>query len=105
MAVEYKVIKLAQPGVKWEGITCIIHVCNWEKIDLNFLSESISNKCTLAKADIYATLAAFTEEIPQLLMDNYTISLGELGILTLHDRSTSTQKGEEVTRKNLTKAK
>ncbi|MFA5330450.1 MAG: hypothetical protein WC384_21840 [Prolixibacteraceae bacterium] len=98
MPVKYKVVRTAQPGVKGGGTYKYYpRVTNRNKIDLEELSAIISEKCTLHGADIHATLIALVAEIPRLLINNYIIELGSLGLFSLHISGEPADTPEEVT--------
>jgi predicted histone-like DNA-binding protein len=98
MTVKYKVVKTAQPGVTGGGTYKYYpRVTKRTKMGLKELAKSISDKCTLHESDIHATLIALVKEIPNLLLDNYLIELGDLGIFSLHINGKPADTPEEVT--------
>lgn len=104
MAIQYNVVKMAQPGVKGGGSYKYyprIHQRN--KIGLKELANRISQKGTLQRSDVYGTLVALMDEIPELLKNNYNIRLGDIGILSVHATGTPADTEEEVTEKNIKK--
>ncbi|MGC9353999.1 MAG: HU family DNA-binding protein [Mariniphaga sp.] len=85
MAVSYKVVKTATPGVKGGGAYRYYpRICSRTKMDLTELSRRISRMCTLHPADVNAVLTILTNELPDLLLQNYTIHLGDFGTFSLH---------------------
>lgn len=85
MSIEYKIIKTARPGVKGGGeYSYYPRVCNRKKMDLDELAKRISGFCTLHEADVYATLIALSSELPELLLNNHSIQMGDFGIFSLH---------------------
>lgn len=106
MTVKYKVIRMAQPGVTGGGsYQYYPRVHQRSKIKLKELSQIISRRCALHSADILATLTALVEEIPELLLDNYSVELGELGIFSLHIKGLPSSTPEQVTKTNITEVK
>jgi len=55
-----------------------------KKMEIHQLAERISNFSSLSRGDIYAVLIALTDELPNLLLDNYSVQLGEFGTFSLH---------------------
>ena len=102
MTIKYKATKMAQPGIKGGGqYKYYPRVCERRKMDLNSLAERISMKSTLTRADVHATLVALVDEIPDLLLDNYSVQLGELGIFSAHINGESANTAEELTYRNI----
>ena len=61
------------------------------------LAKQIAKSCTLHEADIYATLIALVDKIPELLMNNFSVNMGELGIFSLHINGEASDTPEDVT--------
>ncbi len=65
----------------------IARPCNRNIKNMYDLSEIISNRSTLSRTDIVATLYALQELIPELLLDNNSIHLEPLGIFSYSFKS------------------
>lgn len=103
MTIHYKVIKAAQPGVKGGGsYQYYARINNRKKIELDELAGDIANSCTLRKSDVYAVLIELTERIPDYLLDNCSVQLGQLGIFSLHAQSRASETEEEVNETKIT---
>ncbi|WP_372950931.1 HU family DNA-binding protein [Mariniphaga sp.] len=103
MAVNYKIVKTATPGVKGGGAYRYYpRVCSRRKMDLIELSKRISKMCTLHAADVNAVLTILTTELPDLLLDNYTIQLGEFGTFSLHASGEPSDSPEDVNESKIT---
>ena len=104
MAINYKVIRMAQPGVKGGGeYKYYPRIEGRKKIELKALAKNISEKCTLRRSDVQGVLTALMDEIPQLLKDNYIIKLGDLGTFSVHANVRPSETEEEVGEKNIIK--
>lgn len=103
MTIKYKIIKTSQPGIKGGGkYTYQARISNRRKIGLNELARDISNRCTLRRSDVTAVLTELTDLIPQLLMDNCSIQLGDLGTFSLHAGSKPSETPEMVNESKIT---
>lgn len=97
MSIKYKPVKMCQPGVKGGGnYKFYPRIHKREIIDLRKLSEFVSLQSTVSYADVSATLVSLIEFIPMFLLDNKSIDLGDLGILSINLRSVASDTGEEV---------
>lgn len=88
MTVKYKLIKQASPGVKGGGdYKYYVRACEREKVQLDEIARILSQRSSLSRSDIVATLIGFVDLIPELLLDNRSVELDELGIFSLHMKS------------------
>nr|WP_319401240.1 hypothetical protein [uncultured Carboxylicivirga sp.] len=97
MPIKYKVIKQKTPPTT--GVVKDIYyarACERKMMDLDTLVDRLEKATTLTGADIYAVLVALTSEIPNLLLDNYSVNLQSLGIFSLHFSSDSKDSPNEV---------
>ncbi len=102
MPIYYKPVKISKPGIKSGGeYKYYPRVSSRNKIDLDGISTRIAKKCTLHKADIHATLQALTDELSDLMLDNYTVKLGDIGTFSLHIQAEASDKVEEVNNKKI----
>jgi predicted histone-like DNA-binding protein len=103
MAVKYKVVKTATPGIKGGGsYSYYPRVCARTKTDLAGIARRISEKCTLKPPDIHGVLVALTDELPALLLENNTIQLGYFGTFSLHASGKPSGSPEEVNETKIT---
>ena len=85
MAILFKSSKVNYRGISADTNEKYIARCaNKKRVNLDYISASIASKCSLRKADVYGVIVALTEEIPDLLLENNTVDLGNLGIFSLH---------------------
>ncbi|MGD9930283.1 MAG: hypothetical protein AB7U05_09700 [Mangrovibacterium sp.] len=104
MTIRYNVTRLGQPGQKNGGMYRYYpRISNRKKIGLDELATLIAGKCTLHQADLHAALSAFTEEIPNLLLENYSVELGRLGIFSLYAQCEGSDTPEAVNETNIQK--
>ncbi|TAJ14302.1 hypothetical protein DMA11_05455 [Marinilabiliaceae bacterium JC017] len=102
MSVKFKAIHNSTPGIKGGGqYKYYPRVCNRTKMDLSQLSQRISKMCTAHPADVFLILTALTHEIPDLLLENYSVDLGDLGIFSLHISGEASDTAQEVTAYNI----
>lgn len=85
MSIKYKGVSMARPGIKGGGAYKYYpRIYDRRKINLREISKIISSRCSLHSADIFGTLTALVEVIPELLLLNNTVELGDLGLFSLH---------------------
>lgn len=85
MSILFKAVRLSKPGVKGgTNYQWYPRICKRNKVTLDTIATLISEKCTLRRADVYAALVALTDEIPELLINNNSVQLGDLGTFSLH---------------------
>lgn len=106
MSIEYKVVQITTP-IKKEGEKDKYYprVCNRKKIDLHDVSNRIASISTFSEIDVLGVLTAFVTEIPDFLLDNCSVELGELGTFSLHISSKGSESPEQVNAKQITKVK
>jgi predicted histone-like DNA-binding protein len=98
MSINYKVIE--QPASKLSTTgkpTYNARACGRKRMSLDKIAETIQRRSSLSKGDVYSTLISLTDLIPDLLLTNHTVDLGDLGTLSLHLSSKSEERAEDVT--------
>lgn len=99
MTIKYKAVRMAQPGVKGGGDYKLYpRMHKRKKVNLREVSNIISSRCTLHSVDILAALTAFADVIPELLLDNNSIELGDLGVFSLHLRGEGVSLDQTLTK-------
>ena len=85
MAIEYKAVKMNSP-LKKQGRKQQYYprVSNRQNKNLKDIANRIAGSSAFSTGDIVGILEAFTTQIPYLLMDNCSVTLGELGTFSLH---------------------
>jgi len=71
-------------------------------MDLEAISKIISRRSSLSPGDIQHVLTALTELVPELLVNNQTVHLGDLGTISLHLRSRGENSPKAVTSRSIT---
>ena len=106
MTIRYKIVKAATPGVKGGGeYRYYPRIYNRQKMNLEELSHRISKMSSLHESDIMGVLIALTSELPDLLLDNYSIELGEFGTFSLHAAVLPSDSPEKVNAKKIKEVK
>lgn len=103
MAIKYKVIQqeVTTKSVEKE-FRYYARACDRSRMDLEAISKIISRRSTLSPGDIQHVLTALTELIPELLIDNQSVHLGDLGTISLHLRSRGEDSPKGVTSRSIT---
>ncbi|MDE5423882.1 HU family DNA-binding protein [Ancylomarina sp. DW003] len=105
MAVYYKPVKIKTPLSKdGKKEKFYPRVGNRKKEDLRDIAERISEMSTFSRSDVVGVLEAFTQLIPQLLKDNTSVELGDLGTFSLHISAEGVDSEELVTRYRIKKS-
>ncbi len=103
MAIKYKVIQqevMTKTGEK--QLRYYARACDRSRMNLEAISKIISRRSTLSPGDIQHVLTALTELVPELLINNQTVRLGELGTISLHLRSQGADSHQAVTSRSIT---
>lgn len=98
MSINYKKVKQIikdQNGNEKE--IYYARACQRQRVKLDKLAERIASYCTLSSVDVKSVLIALTDTIPDYLLDNKSVELGDLGTISLHFTSESTESEDEVT--------
>jgi len=69
------------------------------KIDLDGLATSVSDRCSLRRADVHGVLVALMDIIPQQLSEGKTIALGQLGTFAVNVKSNPADTVEQMSPK------
>ena len=88
MPVKYRIIQQATPGVKGGGsYKYYARACDRKKVTLDEIADTLSHRSSLTRSDIVATIVGLVDLIPDLLMNNNTVELGDLGTFSLNLKS------------------
>lgn len=102
MPIKYKIVKQCEPGIKGGGESrYYARACSRQMRTLPELCEMISDRTTLSRADVVAVIASFTEIIPELLKNGYSVDLGSLGIMSVSIKSKGEKSEREVKRRSI----
>jgi len=106
MPVNYKVVKMAQPGVKGGGqYKYYARIAKRSRYSFRRLCNNIAMKSTFSEGDLTGAVVSFVEEIAQLLKDGYTVELLDLGHFSLHVGSEGKDTPEAVTSRSIDEIK
>ncbi|MFV0377589.1 MAG: HU family DNA-binding protein [Mangrovibacterium sp.] len=93
MTVKYRLIKQATPGVKGGGqYKYYARACERQKASIDDLADLLAKRSSLSHGDIVATLYGLAHLIPELLLENRTVELGELGTFSLNLKSVGAEQ-------------
>ena len=102
MTIKYKAVQTSEPGIKGGGnYKYYPRIYARTKLNLREISKIISSRSTLHPADILGTLTALVEVIPELLLQNNSIELGDLGTFSLHIKGESADSSEKLNKKSI----
>lgn len=96
MSLLYKVSAIISHFDPVQKTRYIARPCNRTIIDTDRMSRIIAERSTLSRADIAATLYAFEELIPELLLQNYSLHLKPLGIFSLSFKSKTEDEAGKI---------
>ncbi|MFH1000898.1 MAG: hypothetical protein V1783_08660 [Bacteroidota bacterium] len=106
MTIRYKAVRMAQPGIKGGGdYKQFPRLHKRKKVNLREVANLISSRCTLHSVDILAALTAFSEVIPELLLDNTSVELGDLGVFSLHLKGEGVDLDQTLTKSAIKEVK
>jgi predicted histone-like DNA-binding protein len=103
MALRYRITKRKNNiGNKENGY--ILQAVNTGTIDLDRLSEYISNECTLHSVDVKAVLMALGKKLDFYLKDGKIVDLGDVGKFKMGFKGTAAESPELLSvKKNIQK--
>ncbi|MEM9328131.1 MAG: HU family DNA-binding protein [Bacteroidota bacterium] len=104
MSIPSKVMSKIDPGSE-DGPKKMYYMqaTSRSMIDQHELAQEISSFCTASPADVMLILESLSSTIPRMLMDGYSVSLGDLGIFSAHLSSRGHKDPKKVTSKFLKK--
>ena len=92
MSIKYKLIRQNVPGEKGTGnYNYCVRACERNKVDLNEVARIITERSSFSRGDVVGVLTGLVDLIPELLLENKSIELGELGIFSLYLKSDTTK--------------
>jgi predicted histone-like DNA-binding protein len=97
MSLKYTIIRQAEPGIKGGGsYKYYARACDRHRTTLDELAAIVQKQTSLSRSDIVSVMVALSDLVPELLMDNRTVELGELGTFSLHFKSEGASSPEEA---------
>ncbi|MDF1550309.1 MAG: HU family DNA-binding protein [Bacteroidales bacterium] len=104
MTVKYKIVKQAEPGIKGGGeYKYYLRSARREKLNITDIAKLLEKRSSISRTDIVAVLTGLTDLIPDLLLDNKSVKLGELGIFSLDIKSEASTALKEATWRKIKK--
>lgn len=98
MTLKYKAVKVAEAGVSGGGeARWVARLTKRNTVDLDQIAEIIVNRSSLSRGDILAVITSLTEVTTELLLNNNTVQLGELGTYSLHIKARPVVAPDKVT--------
>ena len=73
-------------------------------VDLDTLTEQISNSTTLTETDCHAVIISLVNTVSKALEEGKIVMLGQLGTFQVSVKGTSSTTPEEVSKKNISSA-
>ena len=95
--LRYKIIKQRNALDKDKSEMFYPRLTGRQHYELNDVAKMISERSSLTKGDIVATLVSLEEIIPKLLISGHTVKLGELGTFSLHAKTSTSPDESQVT--------
>jgi len=97
MSLKYTIVRQAQPGIKGGGsYNYYARACERSKATLDDLADMIHQRTSLSRGDVVSVVVSLSDLIPELLSENKTVELGELGTFSLHLQSEGVSSPEEI---------
>lgn len=94
--LRYKIIKQRNPLDENKKEMYYPRLTGRQVYNLDNVASYITDRSSLSKADIVATLVALEEAVPHLLKNGYSVSLGSLGTFSLQARVQTSTEREKV---------
>ena len=98
MAINLSIVQRPNPMDKTAPRKYYVSTQSAGEVDLEKMSEIISEKCTLTEADVLAVLTALTKEMTTNLLEGKIVRFGTFGSFQLGVSSNGVATEEEATR-------
>lgn len=106
MSIKYKKVKQRVTNAKGQVKEVFFaRACQRHKVTLDDVAEHIAGYTSLSRSDVHSVLIALSDTIPDYLLDNNAVELGDLGIFSLHFNSQSEEAEEKVTWRSIQELK
>ena len=97
MALKYKVVEQSEPGVKGGGAyQYYVRAAGRDRVSTERLAHLLAQKTALDALSVKRVLLALADTIPDLLLDNCNVELGELGTFSVSLKSEASTTPEEA---------
>lgn len=98
MTLRYKIVEQAEPGIKGGGsYQYYLRAAGRELITVDKLAKKLAEQTSLSDIDVKMVLMGLSEIVPDLLLSNYSVEIGELGIFSVSLKSDPSPTKEEAT--------
>lgn len=98
MALKYKIVQQAEPGVKGGGnYRYYLRATGRRLITIDELAQKLAKETSLSEVSVKAVLWGLSSAIPDLLLNNCSVELGDLGIFSVSLKSEPVATPEEAT--------
>lgn len=98
MALKYKIVQQAQPGIKGGGeYRYYLRATGRRLITIDELAHRLAKETSLNEVSVKSVLWGLSSAIPDLLLNNYSVEIGELGIFSVSLKSEPVASMEEAT--------
>ena len=98
MTLRYKIVKQAEPGIKGGGsYQYYLRAAGRQLITVDALAKRLADMTSLSSIDVRMVLMGLSDIVPDLLLNNYSVEIGELGIFSVSLKSNPAPTPEEAT--------
>lgn len=105
MAIKFKVQEIGNPQNLQAPKKFYARPLNAGSVDLEELSDDISNASSINLPDVYAVLQSLVRELPKNIAAGKIVRLGNLGSFRLGYSSAGSDEMDQVTARNITARK
>jgi len=105
MTVYYKISTVKSHFDPEGKVRYIARPSKRQQIDIDRISQMISERSAYSKPDVVGMLHMFAELVPELLKDNYTVHLKPLGVYSLSFKSKSVENPENISFRSVTEVR
>ena len=98
MSIKYKIVKTGKPGKTGAESTAYQpRIYNRKTVKADDLIKFLKSRTPVPKSDIVRVLYLFSEAVTELLLDNCSVEIPNLGTLSLTIQGVSVSQPEEIT--------
>jgi predicted histone-like DNA-binding protein len=96
MSINYNVIARANPLKREEKPKYYATTNAKGRRNLRFMAKNIAQRSSLNEIEIFGVLEGLVQLIPEILIDGYSVDLGDFGIFSVTCKSQACETPEEV---------
>lgn len=98
MALKYKIVQQAEPGVKGGGqYSYYLRATGRQLITIDELARKLAKETLLNEVSVKSVLWGLSSIVPDLLLNNCSVEIGDLGIFSVSLKSEPVATREEAT--------